>query len=73
MASATARIQPNKQTLDTLYAEPANLLEIDVTNAETHGVGKNRYTDYEVRIKVMSLLFFSETSPFFYLLTLLID
>ena len=73
MASATARIQPNKQTLDTIYAEPANLLEIDVTNAETHGVGKNRYTDYEVRIKVMSLSFFSETSPSFYLLTLLID
>ena len=50
--AATARIQPKKQTLDDAYAPPANFLEIDVVNPETHGVGKKRYTDYEIRMKV---------------------
>ena len=50
--SATARIQPKKQTLDDAYAAPANFLEIDVTNPEVRGVGKKRYTDYEVKMKV---------------------
>uniref|UniRef100_A0A915EDL3 Sorting nexin-3 n=1 Tax=Ditylenchus dipsaci TaxID=166011 RepID=A0A915EDL3_9BILA len=27
-------------------------LEIEVVNAITHGVGKNRYTDYEIRLRV---------------------
>ena len=51
-AQATARIQPKKQTLDDAYAPPANFLEIDVVNPETHGVGKKKYTDYEVRMRV---------------------
>lgn len=51
-ATATARIQPKKQTLDDAYAPPANFLEIDVLNAETHGVGNKRYTDYELRMRV---------------------
>ena len=71
MATATARIQPKKQTLDDAYAPPANFLEIDVTNAQTHGVGKKRYTDYEVRMKVLTLLFFLDTSPFIWLLNIL--
>jgi sorting nexin-3/12 len=50
-ATATARIQPKKQTLDDAYAPPANFLEIDLVNPETHGVGKKRYTDYEIRMK----------------------
>lgn len=50
-SAATARIQPKKQTLDDAYAPPANFLEIDVMNPETHGVGKKRYTDYEIRMK----------------------
>lgn len=50
-AQATARIQPKKQTLDDAYAPPANFLEIDVVNPETHGVGKKKYTDYEVRMR----------------------
>jgi len=49
--SATARIVPKKQTLDDAYAPPANFLEIDILNAETHGIGKKRYTDYEVRMR----------------------
>jgi len=47
----TARIQPRKQTLDDAYAPPANFLEIDLLNAETHGVGNKRFTDYELRMR----------------------
>jgi sorting nexin-3/12 len=52
--AATARIQPKKQTLDDAYAPPANFLEIDVVNPRTHGIGKKRYTEYEVRVRVSS-------------------
>ncbi len=50
--TATARINTKKQTLDDAYAPPANFLEIDVLDSQTHGVGKSRYTDYEVRMRV---------------------
>ena len=43
---------PGKQSLEDAYAEPDNFLEIDVQNAQTHGFGGKRYTDYEVRLKV---------------------
>ena len=46
------RLDFKKQSLDDAYAAPANLLEIEVTNAETHGYARNRYTDYEVRMRV---------------------
>ncbi|XP_014482579.1 PREDICTED: sorting nexin-3 isoform X1 [Dinoponera quadriceps] len=48
---ATRRLNVKKQTLDDAYAAPANFLEIDVINPITHGVGKKRYTDYEVRMR----------------------
>lgn len=51
-AEATKRLQSKKQTLDDAYAAPANFLEIDICNPQTHGVGRTRYTDYEVRMKV---------------------
>ncbi len=58
-APATARISSKKQTLDDAYAPPANFLEIDVLDSQTHGVGKARYTDYEVRMRVRKIdLFF---------------
>jgi sorting nexin-3/12 len=50
-AGSTARIEPRKQTLDEQYAPPANFLEIDLLNPETHGVGSKRYTDYELRMR----------------------
>jgi len=53
--SATARIQPKKQTLDDAYAPPANFLEIDLVNPETHGIGNKRYTDYELKMRVSVL------------------
>lgn len=55
--TATARIQPKKQTLEDAYSPPANFLEIDVLDPQTHGVAKKRYTDYEVRMRVNFLLF----------------
>ncbi|XP_046849034.1 sorting nexin-12-like [Xenia sp. Carnegie-2017] len=45
------RLDAQKQTLDDAYAAPANFLEVDVVSPETHGVGKKRYTDYEVRMR----------------------
>lgn len=52
-ADATRRLNVKKQTLDDAYAAPANFLEIDVVNpVTTMGVGKKRYTDYEVRMRV---------------------
>ena len=50
--NATSRLQARKQNLEDAYAPPANFLEIDVVNAETHGMGNKRYTDYEVKMKV---------------------
>jgi|UniRef100_A0A914PTS2 sorting nexin-3/12 len=51
MSTATQRLVTKRQTLDEAYAPPANFLEIEVVNPITHGVGKNRYTDYEVRLR----------------------
>lgn len=58
-ASGTSQAPPNlkrldfkKQSLDDAYAAPANLLEIEVCDPNTHGFARNRYTDYEVRMRV---------------------
>ncbi|XP_060072078.1 sorting nexin-12-like [Ylistrum balloti] len=48
---ATARITTKKQTLEDAYSPPANFLEIDILDPQTHGVEKKRYTDYEVRMR----------------------
>eukprot|EP00048_Salpingoeca_helianthica_P022067 m.16210 g.16210 ORF g.16210 m.16210 type:complete len:155 (-) comp6837_c0_seq1:23-487(-) len=39
------------QTLEEAYSEPTNFLEIDVCNPQTHGEGRARYTDYEIRVR----------------------
>lgn len=52
-AEAIKRLNVKKQTLDDAYAAPANFLEIDVVNpVTTIGVGKKRFTDYEVKMRV---------------------
>jgi sorting nexin-3/12 len=51
----TARISIRPQTIREAYDPPANVLEIDVINPETHGLGNKRYTDYEVRLRVIPL------------------
>lgn len=51
---ATRRLNVKKQTLDDAYAVPANFLEIDVVNPQTTmAAGKKRYTDYEVKMRVI--------------------
>jgi len=47
----TSRLDSKPQSISDAYAVPANFLEIDVSNPQVHGVGKKRYTDYEVRMK----------------------
>jgi sorting nexin-3/12 len=51
-APTLARISIKPQTLREAYDLPANVLEIDVVNPETHGIGNKRYTDYEIRMRV---------------------
>lgn len=58
----TQRLAPKRQTLDEAYAPPANFLEIEVINPITHGVGKTRYTDYEIRLRVIYCNQFVERS-----------
>ena len=48
----TARISIRPQTIREAYDPPANVLEVDVTNPQTHGITNKRYTDYEVRLRV---------------------
>ena len=48
----TKRLEVKKQSLDDAYAAPANLLEIEVADPENHGFGRQRYTDYEIRMRV---------------------
>ena len=49
----TKRIDGPRQDLSDAYSLPANFLEIEVINPETHGVGwRQRYTDYEIKMKV---------------------
>nr|CDJ90550.1 Phox domain containing protein [Haemonchus contortus] len=50
-AEVQLQLKPKRQTLDEAYAPPANFLEIEVVNPITHGVGKMRYTDYEIRLR----------------------
>ena len=54
----TTRLSFNKQSIEDSYAEPANFLEIDVLNPITYGEGRNRYTDYEIRMRVRARLGF---------------
>lgn len=50
--SEISRLKFSKPSLEEAYAEPSNWLEIDVINPKTHGDGRNRYTDYEIRMQV---------------------
>lgn len=48
----TRRLFTKPQNLNDAYGPPSNFLEIDVSNPETIGVGRGRFTTYEVRLKV---------------------
>ncbi|CAM4694399.1 unnamed protein product [Leuciscus chuanchicus] len=49
----TRRLYTKPQNLNDAYGPPSNFLEIDVSNPETVGVGRNRFTTYEIRLKVV--------------------
>lgn len=61
--ATTARVSIRPQTLREAYDPPANVLEVDVVNPETHKIGNKRFTDYEVRLRVYTYFFY------FYMLT----
>ncbi|QSZ31091.1 hypothetical protein DSL72_000652 [Monilinia vaccinii-corymbosi] len=37
-----------QQSFEEIYGPPENFLEIEVTDPQTHGIGRNMYTDYEI-------------------------
>ncbi|XP_076844185.1 sorting nexin-3 [Brachyhypopomus gauderio] len=47
----TRRLHARPQNLTDAYGPPSNFLEIDVGNPETVGVGRARFTTYEIRLK----------------------
>ncbi|KAK1805497.1 hypothetical protein P4O66_019797 [Electrophorus voltai] len=47
----TRRLHTKPQNLSDAYGPPSNFLEIDVGNPETVGVGRGRFTTYEIRLK----------------------
>lgn len=48
----TRRLITKPQNLNDAYGPPSNFLEIDVSNPQTVGVGRGRFTTYEIRVKV---------------------
>jgi len=47
----TERLAVAKKTdISDAYSAPANFLEIEVCEPQTHGFGRKRYTDYEVKM-----------------------
>ncbi|CDQ76642.1 sorting nexin-3 isoform X1 [Oncorhynchus mykiss] len=47
----TRRLFSKPQNLNDAYGPPSNFLEIDMSNPETVGVGRTRFTTYEIRLK----------------------
>ncbi|KAM9439075.1 sorting nexin-12-like isoform 1-T1 [Salvelinus alpinus] len=47
----TRRLNSKPQDLTDAYGPPSNFLEIDVYDPQTVGVGRNRFTIYEVRMR----------------------
>ena len=48
------RLDFKKQRLEDAYLSPDNFFEINVCDPEIHGLARNRYTNYEIRMKVLS-------------------
>lgn len=60
----TRRLNSKPQDLTDAYGPPSNFLEIDVYDPQTVGVGRNRFTTYEVRMRVGTRLSYHPLSPF---------
>ncbi|XP_027626708.1 sorting nexin-12 isoform X2 [Tupaia chinensis] len=52
----TRRLNSKPQDLTDAYGPPSNFLEIDIFNPQTVGVGRARFTTYEVRMRDISRL-----------------
>lgn len=52
----TRRLNSKPQDLTDAYGPPSNFLEIDIFNPQTVGVGRARYTSYELRMRVGAFL-----------------
>ena len=63
--TTTARISIRPQTIREAYEPPANVLEVDVINPQTHGLAGKRFTDYEVRLKVKNFTLLKKKFNFF--------
>lgn len=48
----TRRLNSKPQDLMDAYGPPSNFLEIDVYDPQINGIGRNRYTTYQVRMRV---------------------
>ena len=48
----TRRLNSKPQDLTDAYGPPSNFLEIDVFDPQIVGVGRNRFTTYQVRMRV---------------------
>lgn len=48
----TRRLNSKPQDLNDAYGPPSNFLEIDVFDPQIVGVGRSRFTTYEVRMRV---------------------
>lgn len=51
----TRRLNAKPQDLTDAYGPPSNFLEIDIFNPQTVGMGRARYTSYELRMRVRPL------------------
>ncbi|KAM3861350.1 sorting nexin-3 isoform 2-T2 [Diretmus argenteus] len=51
----TRRLFSKPQNLNDAYGPPSNFLEIDVSNPETVGVGRGRFTTYETNLPIFKL------------------
>ncbi|XP_070781766.1 sorting nexin-3 isoform X2 [Enoplosus armatus] len=51
----TRRLFSKPQNLNDAYGPPSNFLEIDVSNPETIGVGRGRFTTYETNLPIFKL------------------
>uniref|UniRef100_A0A3B5QPA5 Sorting nexin 12 n=1 Tax=Xiphophorus maculatus TaxID=8083 RepID=A0A3B5QPA5_XIPMA len=51
LCADTRRLNSKPQDLTDAYGPPSNFLEIDVYDPQIVGVGRNRYTTYEVRMR----------------------
>ncbi|KAJ7395540.1 Sorting nexin-12 [Pitangus sulphuratus] len=47
----TRRLNAKPQDLTDAYGPPSNFLEIDIFNPQTVGMGRARYTSYELRMR----------------------